>query len=186
MIIFVNKLSLMRNFLISLFIFLSFCLQGQTANFINVVNIYRAKNGLASLAVSENLNKIANGQTALITTTDKVCHSNWGYEILNSGKNLPGFGNSLIEFKKFLIDVWGIEWKCPKNESEVATLLDYYVIFLFHQYSPKHKDILLGDFTKCGFRVVHRNLQINPLDPDFKSIQCDCNLEFVCVITFEK
>lgn len=131
---------------------------GQDYDMLNFINIYRAKNGCESVIHSKDLEEIAKAQNTLNTISDSVAHSHKASEIALKGNCLPATKTSRDSFVNFLQKYFKLDYKDPKTDAEVLTLIKLYSIYLFST-SKSHNNILLGEYNYVGFDIVTNSIK---------------------------
>ena len=180
----------MKTIITAILLFLSVSIIfGQDTEMFNFINLYRKHNGKKELKLSTDLSKISVEQNNKIITEDSLSHSHKTSEIAVMGKNLPSTVESKLDFYLF-IESLGIKYVEPKTEEEAIKNAKLYCLFLFDK-SPKHKNILLGDYTNVGFDIVIKDviyksnkIVVNGVETEFKKIKSHYLVKFYCVANF--
>lgn len=169
---------------------LSNTLFAQDTEMFNYINIYRKKCGEKSLVISKDLTKIAIEQNKIIITEDSLSHSHKASEIAVMGKHLPSTVDTKLDFIVFVESFMDMTYEEPKTEDNAVKYVKLYCIYLFDK-SPKHKSILLGDYTNIGFDIVINNVKfksnefvVNGQVVKFKNIKSHYLVDFYCVADF--
>jgi hypothetical protein len=134
---------------------------GQDIEFMHYLNVYRKHHEKKTFTWSHSLGKIASDQNFKNELQDSLSHSHLSSEIATMGTCLPACKSTKDDFIAFLKSEFGLEYKEPKTNNEVARLVKIYAIYMFDK-SPKHKAILLGNYKYIGFDLVIRDITYKP------------------------
>ena len=169
---------------------LSNTLFAQDTEMFNYINIYRKHCGKKPFVISKDLTKTAIEQNKIIITEDSLSHSHKASEIAVMGEHLPSTVDTKLDFIVFVESFMGMTYEEPKTEDNVVKYVKLYCLYLFDK-SPKHKSILLGDFTNIGFDIVINNIKfksnevvVNGQVVKFKNIKSHYLVDFYCVADF--
>lgn len=175
--------------LLFIFAFITTTVFAQDAEMFNYINLYRKHNGKKEVKLSETLTTISVEQNKKIISEDSLSHSHKASEIAVMGENLPSTMAIKTEFYLF-VESLGLKYVDPKTDEEAITSTKLYCLFLFDK-SPKHKDILLGDYTNIGFDIVINNIKFKPNEMvvngqvvKFNKIKSHYMVDFYCVANF--
>lgn len=148
----------MKRLLLIIFTTLSLFSYGQDYEMLNLINIYRVKNGCGALIRSIELENIAKNQNNINILSDSVSHSHKTSEIALKGNSLPSTKHNKDKFIIFLCKYFDLEYIEPKTEKEVSTLTKLYSIYLFST-SKSHNNILLSKYNYIGFDFFTKNIE---------------------------
>jgi len=178
----------MKNLLL-IFVLVTTSVFGQDVEMFNFINLYRKQNGKKELKLSESLSTISVEQNKKIVADDTLSHSHKTSEIAVMGKNLPSTMETKTNFFMF-VESLGITYKEPRTDEEAVKYTKLYCLFLFNE-SPKHKDILLGDYTNIGFDLIIENVKfksnevvVNGQVVKFNKIKSHYTVDFYFVTNF--
>ena len=129
----------------------------QDIEFMHYLNVYRKHHEKKTFTWSPSLGKIASDQNFKNELQDSLSHSHLSSEIATMGTCLPACKSTKDDFIAFLKSEFGLEYKEPKTNNEVARLVKIYVIYMFDK-SPKHKKILLGNYENIGYHFIIKDI----------------------------
>lgn len=185
-----NKI--MKYILVIIFSAISFLTSAQDIEFMHYLTVYRKHHEKKALTWSPILAKIASDQNFMNEAQDSLSHSHLSSEIATMGTCLPACKATKDDFIAFLKSEFGIQYKEPKTNNEVARLVKIYVIYMFDK-SPMHKKILLGNYKKIGYHFIIKDINyvsntvtIGGETIELKKFMSYYEVKFFFVINLEK
>lgn len=179
----------MKTILVIFYILSVTRLFGQDIEMLDYINHYRKHNGKTELKLSKELSSISVEQNKKIMTEDSLSHSHKSSEIVTMGKNLPSTDESKNAFMSFVKSI-GLKYVEPTTNDEAIKYFKLYCLFLFDK-SPKHKEILLGNYANVGLDFVVNNISyksneivVNGKTVKFNKIKSHYIGKFYCVVNF--
>lgn len=181
----------MKKFLIVLVLLLPHLLKGQDIEMFNLINQYRAFNNKNILSWSDSLFHISREQSLKIINDKAISHSNKSNEIAFLSSSIPLTSDS-GNLKQFLKDIYHIDNEDSIIKENLTLYSKLYIIYSFNN-SPKHKEILLGDYKYFSFHVeqnflekVTSIIELNGIQFQLRNRKDHYNGVFCSVIDFRK